>query len=136
MHIESRIDGRHIKTPEPVPRGWYSTIGAFNWDTKRIIGLLNTPQDLFICSLAHNQDEFLSLFTHIFVLTLDEILLEQRLRERLGDTIGKTEDELQDILQLHRHFENHLLNQGAIAVNVAPGIPEVVTTILHYCHTD
>lgn len=130
MHNQSRLTGESIAVPADIPAGWYDTIGAYNWDPVRIIELLDSPDDVFICSKAHNQAEFYDKFQLIFVLTLDFTELIERLRSRPGKTIGKTESELSDILALHEHFEQGLLNRGAVNINVSQAIPEIVEEIL------
>lgn len=132
MHVESRANGKHLTAPEEVPRGWYDKVGAFNWNTVKIENLLKSTNDVFICSMAHNQSSFYDKFEYIFVLTLDDTELMARLNNRWGKTIGKAPSELADILAKHRGFEQSLLNRGAIKINVAHTLSEIVDQILHY----
>lgn len=130
MHIESRATGSHMHAPESVPHGWYDTVAGFNWNLAKVERLLQSTEDIFICSMAHNQHELYDQFDKIFVLTLDTMDLIDRLNSRWGNTIGKSPDELADILALHESFEQSLLNRGAVRVNVARPINEVVDKIL------
>jgi broad-specificity NMP kinase len=129
-HNESRVTGKHIVPPAQIPRGWYDTIGAHNWDLLKVEQLLSTSEDIFICSLAHNQSQLYDKFQHIFVLTLDFTELIHRLQTRTGKTIGKTPEELADIMRLHEHFEQSLLNCGAIRIDSANTVQQNVDTIL------
>lgn len=135
MHVESRQTGKHTHAPEKVPHDWYDTTGAYNWNPVKIEKLLNEPGDIYICSMAHNQADFYDQFGLIFVLTLDFTELAERLNQRPGKTIGKAPSELADILSKHEHFEQSLLNNGAIRINVAKPIPQIVDQILdHVAH--
>lgn len=130
MHVEDRSSGRHIKAPADLPRGWYDNVAAYKWDPIKIQKLLDEPGDIYICSLAHNQQEFISQFSKIFLLTLDESELETRLRSRDGNALGKTLAELADIMTLHRHFEQNLINNGAVVLNTAMSVTAIVDRIL------
>ena len=129
MQVENRDTGRHIKQPEKVPAGWFDTVGAYNWDPIKLEKLLQDNEDIFICSKAHNQSEFYSRFDKIFVLTLDFTELIHRLELRNGKTLGKNSDELSDILSLHNHFEQSLLNHGAIIINASKPLSNIVNEI-------
>jgi len=137
MHAESIQTGIRIPLPQPVPRGWFGTTGGYNWDIPRVTELLNTYDDVFICALADNQERLYELFDKIFLLTLDEVEMEQRLRSRNTTSYGKDPGELADILTYHQHFEESLLNgTGAISipVNAKPDLSEVVNEILDHTH--
>jgi len=134
MHAESLVTGEHIPLPSPVPRGWFETTGGYNWDVPRVSALLNSHDDVFICALADNQERLYDLFDAIFLLTLDEVEMEHRLRLRSTTVYGKDLAELADILLHHRHFEQNLLARGAIAIAAKKAIPEVVNQILSYIH--
>lgn len=130
MHLQSVATGRPVHKPAHPPRGWYDTVAAYNWDLPRVAQLIDGHDDVFICSLADNMTELRPKFDKMFVLSLDEPLLEQRIRERTSKGPGSDAAQLADVLTLHKHFESSLLNQGAIAINVAAGVPEIVDKIL------
>ena len=130
MHVENRETGRRIKQPEKVPAGWYDTIGAYNWDTIKLEKLLQSSEDIFICSKAHNQSDFYNEFDKIFVLSLDFTELIRRLELRSGKAIGKNSDELSDILSLHNHFEQSLTNHGAIKIDASQPLGNIADEIL------
>jgi len=132
MHVEERATGRHIQAPDDVPHDWYDTDGAYNWNPLKIEELLNESGDIFICSMAHNQADFYDQFELIFVLTLDFTELASRLNERFGKALGKTPSELTDILSKHEHFEQSLLNRGAIRINVAKPESQIIDEILRH----
>lgn len=130
MHPEDIISGRRVQIPTPVPRGWFDTTGSYNWDIPRVIVLLNSHEDVFICALADNQNSLFEYFDKIFVLVLDEVELENRLQQRTTTTYGKDHDELADILVLHKHFEQSLIENGAIAINTHDSVQFVVDELL------
>lgn len=132
MHAESIASGKRIPLPSPVPRGWFTTTGGYNWDIPRVLSLINSHMNIFICALADNQELLYDQFDKIFLLTLDETELEERLRLRTTTSYGKDFGELADILTAHQHFEQSLIGRGAVEVNVSKAIPEVVTNILQY----
>jgi hypothetical protein len=130
MHAESVENSRRIRVPSPVPRDWFDDIGNINWDIPRVTTLLNSHDDVFICALADNQEALYDLFDFIFLLTLDEIEMEQRLRSRTTTNYGKDSGELADIFVNHQHFEQSLRERGAIEISVKPALSEVVNEIL------
>jgi hypothetical protein len=130
MHAESVQSGERIPLPSPVPRGWFSDTGEYNWDVVRVLKLLNSHDDVFICALADNQEQLYQEFDRIFLLLLDETVMEQRLRLRQSTSYGKDHDERADILLNHRHFENNLLEIGATPIQSEHAIPQVVDEIL------
>ncbi len=131
MHAEDIDSGKRIAVPSPVPRGWFDNTGSYNWDVNRVTGLINSFEDIYICALADNQEEFYSLFDKIFILLLDEVELENRLLLRSSTPYGKDKDELTDIMSLHTHFEQSLIEYGAIPINVHPSIDNIVERILN-----
>lgn len=129
-YVVDRETGRHIHPPEPVPRGWFDQVGAQAWDPVKMRRLLERDGDIFICAFVHNLPEFYELFDHMFVLTLDDVELEQRLLGRPGSRIGKHPEELADIMALHRDFERAITARGAIVLNARHGVHELVSIIL------
>jgi len=129
-HVEDRATGERIHAPADVPRGWYDSVGAQVWDEIKIRELLNSPEDTFVCAFTHNQELFYDLFDYVFVLTLDDAELEQRLLSRPGNKIGKTAEEMADILTLHKQFETKVLAHGAATLNAQTGTHELADQIL------
>lgn len=130
MFTIDRKTGERIDPPYPVPQGWYDECGAYNWDSARIHELLASEGDVYVCSKAHNQQDFYVYFDKIFVLKLDDTTLTKRLRDRPGQMIGKSQVELDDILRLHEPFESTLLLHGAYAISASPSLDVVVDSIL------
>jgi len=126
-----RKTGERIHPPHPVPTGWYDTVAKQVWDPVKIYPLLVHPNDIFICSYVHELTNYWHFFDLVFVLTLDDVILEQRLSERHGPKLGKDGVELRDIMKLHRDFERSLVERGAIALNAEHGVHELVDTILN-----
>ncbi len=135
MHLENRITGKHIKRPPNTPRGWYDTEGAFNWNIPAVTKLLESYEEIYICSLADNMQSLYSDFDFIFILTADDFLLQQRLEKR-NSGLSTTPSQMADILTLHRHFEQSLIEQGAYQLDVKKSVEQLVTTILEIVHED
>ena len=129
MHAEEIATGRRIPVPSPLPVDWFST-HRYIWDTKRVIQLLGSHDDVYICALADNQEELYPAFDKIFLLLLDTTLIQHRLEWRTTSQYGKDASELSDIMKMHRHFEDSLLNSGAISIRTDKALPEVVSEIL------
>jgi hypothetical protein len=130
MHAVSIASGKRIPLPSPVPRGWFNDTGQYDWDIPRVLSLINSHEDVYICALADNQEILYDVFDRIFLLILDEAELEKRLRLRTTTNYGKNSGELADILLMHRHFEQSLLERGALGINTEKAVPEVVDEIL------
>ena len=130
MHIQNRQTGKNIHPPLVIPVSWYDEVASYNWDTMKLSRLLQQNEDIFICSKAHNQAEFYKLFNKIFVLTLDSTDLMHRLSLRGENSLGKSPSEISDILTLRTHFEESLLNLGAIKINASKPISHIVDEIL------
>jgi broad-specificity NMP kinase len=130
MHAQDLHSGKRIGLPQPVPQGWFDKTGAYNWDIPKVVMLLNSAEDIFICALADNQNELYTNFDKIFLLTLDETLMRHRLAARSTTNYGKDSGELSDIFMNHRHFENSLESQGAIRVDTEATTQSVVDRIL------
>jgi hypothetical protein len=132
MHAESVQTGERISLPSPVPRGWFESTGGYNWDPVRIAVLLKAHDDVYVCALADNQEDFYDTFDTIFLLQLNEGDLVNRLQSRTTTTYGKDPGERADILLHHQHFEQSLLEAGAISISAKQGLTEVVNEILSY----
>lgn len=128
MHLLSRTNGRPIHAPQPIPRGWFDTEGRFDWDLMKVEHLVTSHEDIFICSLADNQETIYDLFDKLILLTADDIILEQRLKHRAG--YGANVSELADTMTLRAGFERNLLAKGAFPVDIEAPITEVVNRIL------
>lgn len=130
MRIESREGGHVIHAPKPVPKSWYDSVGAYRWDHSKISTLLESQDDVYICSLAENQSKYYDAFDMIFVLHLPDKVLIQRLKGRDLNALGHNKDEQADIL-LHRGaFEQQLVEHGAHLISTLPPPGEVVDAIL------
>jgi hypothetical protein len=135
MHAVDSETGVKITLPSPVPRNWFENVGAYNWDSGRILRILDEHDDVYICALADNQKELYDSFDILFLLTLDEVDMESRLLSRMTTHYGKDQGELADILMNHRHFEDSLLNLGAHPINTKCALPEIVDEILTYARS-
>jgi len=134
VYCRDRQTGRKITPPEPVPSGWYDTVGEQVWDVIKLEQLLSAAHDVFICAFTHTIFDDFSLFDRCFLLTLDDMELEQRLLSRPGNTIGKNPRELSDILLRRKEFEARLLEKGALELNARTEPKDLVTKVLDICY--
>lgn len=138
-HVEDRATGERVHPPKPVPSGWYDTTGAHTWDAVKLRELLGSSaadagaDDIFVCGFAHNVGDFWDLFDHVFMLTLDDTDLEQRLLSRSNALIGRTPTERSDIMRLRGEFERRMVARGAhpLGSHAAPHqlVDQILTTL-------
>lgn len=137
MHAESTETGRRIPLPSPVPAGWFDDVGTYIWDVNRVTALLrrhDDTDDVYICALADNQEDFYGMFDKIFLLLLDITLMQHRLEQRTTSDYGKDRQELSDILKMHRHFERSLLAAGAVGISTDRPLQQVAGEIIALSH--
>ena len=91
----------------------------------RVAELLKSYDDIFICALADNQADFYDCLDMIFVLTLDEPVMRQRLESRETTDSSKDAGELSDIFWRHREFDEGLPAAGAMAIDTEKSIQSV-----------
>ena len=92
------------------------------WDTQKALSELERPEPdvLFVCGSSRNRDSFLSCFTKIFNLRIDDDTLRRRLQERTNNDFGKQPEELELVLTLNRRGEGPA---GAIDLRRRPTSP-------------
>lgn len=120
-----------IAAARSIPREWFDATGAYNWGIPRASKLVQAHKDLSICALADNQELLYDSFDVIFLLLLDETMLEHRTELRTTTDYNKNHDEMSDILTMHRHFEQNLLHTATTAINVRKPTNDVVDAIIH-----
>lgn len=116
------------KTGAPIDFSKY----GWNWLEKGLKELLNSSDTVFIGASVSNLHDYCKLFDKIFVLSLDEITLRERLANRLkDDNYGKHPDDLARILRVADEEKNKLIeHDNAIVVDASQPLDAVVDEIL------
>lgn len=104
------------------------------WDEQKALGELESPEPevLFVCGSGRNRDRFLSYFTKIFNLRIDDDTMRRRLQERTNNDFGKQAEELELMLTLNRSDEKPA---GAIDVDATRPLEQVVDELLRLADT-
>jgi hypothetical protein len=99
------------------------------WDERKAVSELESPEPevLFVCGSSRNRDRFLSYFTKIFNLRIDDDTMRRRLQERTNNDFGKQPEELELMLRLNRSDEKPA---GAIDVDATQPLDRVVDELL------
>ena len=85
---------------------------------------------MFVCAITSNTIELRHLFDRVFVLTLDEETLAERLRQRTTNTFGKDPAEAAGILRHNAVIGAEWRSRGGIAIDSARPLPIVVDEIV------
>ena len=103
------------------------------WDREKAVGELESPEPevLFVCGGSRNRDHFLSYFTKVFNLHIDDDTMGRRLQARTADDweVGPDggPDEIELVLELNRSNEKPT---GAIDVDATQPLNQVVDELL------
>lgn len=78
------------------------------WHVDRVEALVadRSRARTFLCGGSRNHGRFLGLFDEVFVLTVDEATLEERLAARPADEFGSDPEERELVRRLHRTHED------------------------------
>jgi len=84
----------------------------------------------YYCGTASNTDDLLPLFNKVFLLTVDDVILHERLRTRISNDFGRTPEIQQWVSSWRKPYENHLVEEGAILIDASRLLSEVVRDII------
>lgn len=85
---------------------------------------------VFLCGMASYQEDLRDLFSEVICLELDEENIKHRIVTRTTNNFGKSKDELEDILSWHKSFEEENRKKGALMIDAAKPVEEIVDEIL------
>jgi len=99
------------------------------WDQQKAVRELESPEPdvLFVCGSSRNRDRFLTYFTKVFNLRIDDDTMRRRLEERTNNDFGKQSEEVELMLRLNRIDEKPA---GAIDVDATQPLRQVVDELL------
>jgi hypothetical protein len=109
----------------PGPIGYDTWI----WDRQKAVNELESPEPerLFVCGSCRNRDDFLSYFTKIFTLRIDDDTMRRRLQVRTDDDWPLGPEAIEFMLRLNRSNEKPA---GAIDVDATQPLDQVVDELL------
>jgi gluconate kinase len=101
------------------------------WDQQKAASELESaePEVLFACGSSRNRDQFLSYFTKVFNLRIDDDTMRRRLQERTGDDWPLGREGVERILELNRRDEGPA---GAIEIDATQPLNQVVDELLRF----
>jgi hypothetical protein len=124
------LHGNIISKPTN-PIDW--NIYGWNWQSAKIHELLESADTVFLGAHVGNQSDFYAEFDHIFVLTVDEDTLRQRILTRTTNDYGKHPDDLQHMLNNRDAKQaGYLALPQAIAIDGTQTVGAVADEILRH----
>src|SRR5215208_8512495 len=99
------------------------------WDQQKAVRELESPEPdvLFVCGSSRNRDRFLTYFTKVFNLRIDDDTMRRRLEERTNNDWPLGQGGVELMLRLNRSDEKPA---GAIDVDAAQPLNQVVDELL------
>lgn len=88
---------------------------------------------VFLCGVANGEPAVWHLFGKVLALAADARTLRQRITSRTNNEFGKAPEELATVLRSHADYEAAYRRFGAIVINAARPLGEVVDDILAAC---
>lgn len=90
----------------------------------------SSSSPIFICGGALNQEQCADLFTHRFLLRVDDATMRRRLLARTTNDFGKDPSELAEQLELNRHAEADARRAGWVIVDATQPVARVADEII------
>ncbi len=115
--------------PETGLPGGPATHETWMWDPQKAVGELESLEHevLFVCGSSRNRDHFLSYFTRVFNLRIDDATMRRRLEARTEDDWPLGQAGVDLMLELNRSDEGPA---GAIDVDATRPLDQVVDELL------
>ena len=92
--------------------------------------LMSNDENVFVCGVAENQDEYLDLFDKVILLQCEPEIFLHRLLHRTGNPFGKDKSAQEYLVSTYKEFENNLIKKGAVQINVNRSLDEVIEDII------
>lgn len=127
----NKNSGEQVSPPVHPSHEWYQKHERV-LDDNVLNNLFKKHQDepLFIASITANQKKYYPEFDKLFLLTTNEQLITKRLAERPNNHFGKHPLDLERVVSRHAAFDNELKDLGAIVIDTARPLSQVVEQIL------
>lgn len=107
----------------------------WEWSPRLLTELLGTRRDgpRFVCGNAHNQRDFYSRFDAVFLLRVDAEMMLRRIDDPGRDNdFGRSPEQRRLLLEWLPGFDAELVAAGAVLVDAAAPLAEVVDAITTY----
>lgn len=85
---------------------------------------------IFVLGITSNQSEYLNLFDTVVLLQCAPEVFLERLKNRTNNTFGKDKAIRDHMLDWYEGFESRLIAKGAIPINAAMSVEEVVEEVV------
>ncbi|MEJ0073134.1 MAG: AAA family ATPase, partial [Candidatus Saccharibacteria bacterium] len=119
--------------PDPRPIDWRPG-HQWLWDGDKLKSYFeHQHDDIFLCGNAENQTDFYRFFAKVFVLTIDNEALTQRLTTRTNNSYGKHPHELASALEYNQQFTKDALDAGALPIDAALASEAIARQIIASC---
>lgn len=102
-------------------------------DRNQLEGLINQYSDkeaVGVVGLADNLSEIIGLFDKIFIFYCSEETFIKRIEDRQNHDFGKHDSEKEMILTWYKDYKNEMLSKGAIPIDTAKPLSEVVNEVI------
>lgn len=103
---------------------------SWNWRLDRLLELLESADDVFICAITSNTVELAHLFDRVFVLVPSRETLAERLRTRTNNTFGKDPAEAEQVLAHNDVIAEEWRARGGIPLDANRPVQTIVDDML------
>jgi shikimate kinase len=90
----------------------------------------SADQDIFLCGVVANEEEFLDLFDHLIALVVDNDTLRSRIAARTNNNFGKVPHEVDSIMEWQASTQEYYARYNYIQIDATQPITQVVDVIL------
>jgi gluconate kinase len=123
--------GREVARPGSPGDGGHE----WEWSPRLLSELLDADRDgpLFVCGNANNQRDFYHRFDAVFLLRVDAATMLRRIDDPARDNdFGRSPDQRRLLLEWLPGFDAGLVAAGAVVIDAAAPLAEVVDVITTY----
>ena len=128
-HWVSKVDGKIVDYEAKLDRTfieshqWVCNIGTLK-------NLIDQKGTVVVLGLAENQNEFLPLFDKVILLRCKPETFLKRINERKDNVFGQDKSAQEYLLSTYEKYENDMLQNGAVSINVEEPLNTVIENIL------
>lgn len=107
-------------------------IDTHDWvcDAKLLKELIGQEGVVVVLGLAENQNDFISIFDKVILLQCKPETFIKRILERKDNVFGQDKTAQEYLLNTYQKFENDMLKNGAMPINVEEPIETVIEKII------
>ncbi len=131
-YVDKRTGERCGYPPEPSPEWYENHERVFDETVLNNLLKKHAGEPLFIATIAANQAKYYPVFNKLFLLTAPDGIITHRLGTRTNNFFGRHPIDLQRVVGRHQQFDDELKACGAITIDAAKPIGEMVDEILSH----